>query len=65
MEGGCPGPHGYPLNLKVMERVKGEVVMGEDEVKKDKRNGMREQEVRGHLWIGTSQGQRGCEYNGC
>ena len=33
-DGGHPGYHGYALNLKVMECVKGEVVMGMDEVSK-------------------------------
>ena len=32
--GGHPGSHGYTLNLKVMDQVKGEVVMGEDKVGK-------------------------------
>ena len=30
--GGHPGTHGCALNLKVMEEVEGEVVVGKDEV---------------------------------
>ena len=30
--GSYPGTHGCVLNLKVMERVEGEVVVGKDEV---------------------------------
>ena len=32
LEGGHPGSHGCALNLKVMEGVEGEVVVGKDKV---------------------------------